>query len=85
MDHVTENAIAGISPETSEVTPQESAQALQDKHDAFIMDLTSLSSKYGMNILFAVNYSEENQTAVDYIGESNQLIELGLRRVLEKN
>lgn len=79
MDHVTENAIAGIAPETSEV------QTLQDKHDAFLMEMSGLSVKYGMNILFAVNYVEEKQTAVDYIGEENQIIESGLRRILEKN
>lgn len=61
------------------------ANPLQEKHDEFLMELTALSTKYGMNILFAVNYTEENQTAVDYIGEANQVIEYGLRKILEKN
>jgi hypothetical protein len=79
MDHVTENAIAGIPPETVELE-----MTLQDKHDSFMVELTTLAEQYGVNILLAVNYKAENETAIEYIGEANKLTEMGLKYAITK-
>ena len=70
----------GILPDTSELVDTENA--LAEKHDAFCTELDVLVEQYGINILFAANYKAENETAIEYMGEQNRIIELGLLKAI---
>lgn len=63
-------------------TEADAAQLLQDKHDAAMKTIDDLVENYGVNILVAINYVNENKTAIEYRGQENELIKLGLRKAL---
>lgn len=56
---------------------------LQEKHENFLLELKVLCEQYNVNLLFAINYVEEKQTAIDYVGDENAVIQLGLQKSIE--
>jgi hypothetical protein len=56
---------------------------LQAKAKAFEGELDQLAETYGVNILAAVSFRDEDQTGVFFSGEQNLITELGLAKVIE--
>lgn len=68
-----------------QMTEEEKADAaLNLRASELEKDLDALSENYGVNILAAVSFTAEKQTAVFYSGEQNLILELGLASVITR-
>lgn len=73
--------------ETSEVTEAVAVEkpSLEQKYQVLTDELKILADSLGVNILFAAHFADEKQIATNYIGVSDYVVELGLKKALEIN
>lgn len=73
--------------ETSEVTEAVAVEkpSLEQKYQVLTDELRILADSLGVNILFAAHFTDEKQIATNYIGVSDYVVELGLKKALELN